>query len=178
MARIPKSRAWTALWIPISSAAAAWIIHAVALWAWHAPTLFEAALHREWIHAVQHLCFLGSAVLFWWTLIHGRHGRLGYGAAVVYVFTTAAHNSILGALLTFAPRAWYPTYVSTAPAWSITPLQDQQLGGLIMWIPAGILLLAVGLALVAGWIAESQRRFEYTRMASLMRAANGGADAT
>jgi cytochrome c oxidase assembly factor CtaG len=175
--RISKSRAWTAIWISISSAATAWIIHAVALWGWHAPALFEAALHQEWIHAVQHICFLASALLFWWTLIHGRHGRLGYGAAVVYVFTTAAHNSILGALLTFAPHVWYPSYVSTVSAWSLTPLQDQQLGGLIMWIPAGVLLLAVGLALLAGWIGESQRRFQYTRMAALMRVQNGAADA-
>ena len=122
----------------ISSAAAAWMIHAVALWGWHVPFLFELALHSESVHAVQHLCFIGSALLFWWTLIHGRHGRLGYGAAVVYVFTTAAHNSILGALLTLAPHPWYPTYVSTAHAWSITPLEDQQLGGLIMWIPGGV----------------------------------------
>jgi len=172
-----KTKIWRGTWIAISSAGAAWVIHAVALWIWHAPSLFEAALHSEAIHAVQHLCFLGSALLFWWTLIHGRHGRLGYGAAVVYVFTTAAHNSILGALLTFAPRAWYPTYASTAQNWSLTPLQDQQLGGLIMWVPAGVVLLIVGLALFAAWLGESQRRFEYTRMAALMKSAKGAAHA-
>ena len=149
------------------------MIHAVALWGWHVPFLFELALHSESVHAVQHLCFIGSALLFWWTLIHGRHGRLGYGAAVVYVFTTAAHNSILGALLTLAPHPWYPTYVSTAHAWSITPLEDQQLGGLIMWIPAGVLLLVIGLALLIAWIGESERRFRYTRVATLVKAADG-----
>jgi cytochrome c oxidase assembly factor CtaG len=172
-----KTMIWSATWIALSSAGAAWIIHAVALWVWHAPALFEAALHSERIHAVQHLCFLGSALLFWWTLIHGRHGRLGYGAAVVYVFTTAAHNSVLGALLTFAPRAWYPTYAGTTQLWSLSPLEDQQLGGLIMWVPAGVLLLVVGLALLAAWIGESQRRFEYTRMSALVKSANGVADA-
>ncbi|HEU5232827.1 MAG TPA: cytochrome c oxidase assembly protein [Terriglobales bacterium] len=177
LGKLSKTKAWRGTWIAISSAGAAWIIHALALWIWHAPSLFEAALHNEAVHAVQHLCFLGSALLFWWTLIHGRHGRLGYGAAVVYVFTTAAHNSILGALLTFAPRAWYPTYVSTAQNWSLTPLQDQQLGGLIMWVPAGVVLLVVGLALFAAWLGESQRRFEYTRMAALMKSAKGAAHA-
>ena len=161
----------------LSSTAAAWMIHAVVLWIWHAPSLFEAALHSEWIHAAQHLCFLASALLFWWTLIHGRHGRLGYGAAVVYVFTTAAHNSVLGALLTFAPRAWYPTYAATTQAWSLTPIEDQQLGGLIMWIPAGTLLLVIGLALMAAWIGESQRRLQYTRLASLIGGTTGAADA-
>jgi putative membrane protein len=177
LGRASKTKVWGATWIAISSAGAAWIIHAVALWVWHAPALFEAALHSEWIHAVQHLCFLGSALLFWWTLIHGRHGRLGYGAAVVYVFTTAAHNSVLGALLTFAPRAWYPTYAATTQLWSLSALEDQQLGGLIMWVPAGVLLLVVGLALFAAWIGESQRRFEYTRMSALVKNANGVADA-
>ncbi|HJW99835.1 MAG TPA: cytochrome c oxidase assembly protein [Terriglobales bacterium] len=174
LGRASKSRIWTGIWMAISSAAAAWIIHAVVLWLWHAPALFEAALHSEWIHASQHLCFLGSALLFWWTLVHGRHGRLGYGAAVVYVFTTAAHNSVLGALLTFAPRSWYPTYTLTTKAWSVTALEDQQLGGLIMWVPAGALLMVIGLALLAAWMGESQRRFQYTRMASLMKMKTSG----
>jgi cytochrome c oxidase assembly factor CtaG len=107
-------------------------------------------------------------LLFWWTLIHGRHGRLGYGAALVYVFTTAAHNSVLGALLTFAPHSWYRTYVASTAAWSLTPLEDQQLGGLIMWVPAGVILLVIGLALFAAWMGECERRFQYTRMAALV----------
>lgn len=177
LGRASKGTIWRGTWIAVSSAGAAWIIHGLALWLWHAPTLFEAALQSEAIHAVQHLCFLGSALLFWWTLIHGRHGRLGYGAAVVYVFTTAAHNSALGALLTFAPHAWYPTYLTTTQAWSISPLEDQQLGGLIMWVPAGVLLLVIGLALLAAWIGESQRRYQYTRMAALEKIANEAAHA-
>jgi putative membrane protein len=164
----PKTKLWRATWIAVSSAGAAWIIHAVALWVWHAPALFEAALDNESVHALQHICFLGSALLFWWTLIRGRHGRLGYGAAIIYVFTTAAHNSVLGALLTFAPHAWYRTYLTTSQAWSLSPLEDQQLGGLIMWVPAGTLLLIVGIALLAAWIGESQRRYQYTKMAALV----------
>jgi cytochrome c oxidase assembly factor CtaG len=167
-----KRRAWIAVWSLISAAPAAWLIHALALWVWHAPRLFEAALRSEGVHALQHLCFLGSALLFWWTLIHGRHGRLGYGAALVYVFTTAAHNSVLGALLTFAPHPWYPTYVASTAAWSLTPLEDQQLGGLIMWVPAGVILLVISLALFAAWMGECERRFQYTRMAALVGAAS------
>jgi putative membrane protein len=166
-----KRRAWVAVWSLISAAPAAWLIHALALWVWHAPRLFEAALQNEGVHALQHLCFLGSALLFWWTLVHGRHGRLGYGAGVIYVFTTAAHNSVLGALLTFAPHPWYPSYVASTAAWSLTPLEDQQLGGLIMWVPAGVILFVIGLALFAAWMGESERRFQYTRMAALV--ANG-----
>lgn len=171
---IVKWRPVAALWVLLSTALVAWLLHAAALWAWHAPSLFDAALENGAVHALQHACFFGTALLFWWTLIHGRHGRLGYGSAIVYVFTTAAHNSILGALLTFAPHAWYAPYASTTAAWGLSPIQDQQVGGLIMWVPAGTLLVIIGVAMLAAWMGESERRFQYTRMAALMRQPAGG----
>ena len=70
---------------------------------------------------------------------------MNYGSGVLYIFTTGVHTSILGALLTFASSVWYPAYRETAPLWGITPLEDQQMGGLIMWIPAGLVYLAAGL---------------------------------
>jgi cytochrome c oxidase assembly factor CtaG len=83
---------------------------------------------------------------------------MGYGAAVLYLFTTAVHTSILGALLTFSPTLWYPAYLRTTAAWGLTALEDQQLGGLVMWVPAGLVYIAAGLALFAGWLRESERR--------------------
>jgi putative membrane protein len=145
-------RGWRAVTTPL----AAWWIHAIALWLWHAPALFEATLTNEWVHAAQHLSFLLSAMLFWWSLFYAR-GRSGYGTAVLYVFTTAVHTSILGALLTFSKVVWYPAYGQTAGAWGLTPLEDQQIGGLIMWVPAGIVYLAAGLALMAAWMRESEQ---------------------
>jgi cytochrome c oxidase assembly factor CtaG len=147
-------KTWYALTIPL----VAWIVHAVALWMWHIPVLFEAVLHSEWIHTLQHLSFLLSALLFWWALIHGRRGWMGYGAAVLYVFTTSIHSGLLGALLTFSRSVWYPSYVGLTTSWGLTPLEDQQLGGLIMWIPAGVLYAIAGLALFAGWLRESESR--------------------
>jgi len=90
---------------------------------------------------------------------------MAYGAAVFYVFTTAVHTSILGALLTFAPHIWYPSYSATTRAWGFTPLQDQQIGGLIMWVPGGLVYLATGLALFAAWLKESDAMLERTRIA-------------
>src|SRR6185437_3045959 len=84
--------------------------------------------------------------------------RLGYGAGVFYVFATALHGGVLGALLTLAPRLVYPIYGPRAARWCVAPLADQQVGGLLMWIPAGALLLVIGLALVAAWVGESERR--------------------
>jgi putative membrane protein len=136
----------------------AWSLHAVALWVWHAPALFQATLTSDFVHALQHLSFLGTALLFWWALLRGSEAHLGYGAAVFYIFTTGVHSSILGALLTFAPSTWYPGYASTTQAWGLTPLEDQQLGGLVMWVPAGLVYLAAGLALFAKWMQSSDAR--------------------
>ena len=63
---------------------------------------------------------------------------------------------MLGALLTFAPVVIYPAYQATAPLWGLTPLQDQQIGGLIMWVPAGVVYMAAGLTLFAAWLRESE----------------------
>jgi len=146
----PVAKTWTFLTLP----AAAWSLHAAAFWIWHAPPLFQATLTSDAVHAAQHLSFLGTALLFWWSLFRG-HRKMGYGAGVLYIFTTAVHTSILGALLTFAPRLWYPAYAKTAGVWGLTPLEDQQIGGLIMWVPGGIAYLIAGLALFAAWLRTS-----------------------
>jgi putative membrane protein len=79
------SRAWRILTAPMF----AWCVHAAALWVWHIPALYGKTLESDIVHTLQHLSFLISALLFWWALVHGREGRLGYGAGVVYLFTTA-----------------------------------------------------------------------------------------
>jgi cytochrome c oxidase assembly factor CtaG len=155
-----KAAWWQAAWRAVTNPFAAWAIHAAALWVWHAPALFQATLESEWVHTLQHLSFFLSALLFWWALVHGRRGLMGYGAAVLYVFTTSLHSGALGALLTFASRLWYPAYATSTQAWGLTPIEDQQLGGLIMWVPAGLVYLVAGLALFAGWLRESDRRVE------------------
>ena len=154
LGHLAKWRPFEAGWRAITSPLVAWLLHAIALWLWHAPVLFQATLTSEWVHALQHSSFLGSALLFWWSLFYVR-GEAGYGAGVLYVFTTAVHTSILGALLTFAPIIWYPAYSQRALAWGVSPVADQQIGGLIMWIPAGLVYLAAGLALFAAWLRES-----------------------
>ena len=163
-------------WLMVSAPIAAWLLSAIALWAWHAPRLFVAALDSDLVHAAQHLSFLGTAILFWWALFHNHAGRLGYGGAILYVFTTAIHTSVLGAWLTFSPQVWYAPYTNTAPLWHFSAIQDQQLGGLIMWVPAGTLLTVVALILLGKWITHSQMRWEYTQTAALIRASQGAAE--
>ena len=136
--------------------ALAFILYGLALWIWHIPALYDAALEHEVVHVVQHLCFFGTAALFWWGIVHGRQGRLGYGAAVVYLFVTAVHGGVLGALLTVSPRVWYVPYLVQHPA-GLTPLEDQQLAGLLMWIPPVLAFAAGALFLFAAWLRQSDR---------------------
>ncbi|HEV7374008.1 MAG TPA: cytochrome c oxidase assembly protein [Pyrinomonadaceae bacterium] len=155
---IGKQKRVQTIWRVLTNPLVAWAIHAIALWVWHAPALFQATLTSDLVHTLQHLSFLGSALLFWWALIHGRRGLMGYGAAVLYMFTTSVHSGVLGALITFAHSVWYPAYASSTASWGLTPLEDQQLGGLIMWIPAGLVYIIAGMALMVGWMRESERR--------------------
>jgi putative membrane protein len=144
------------VWRAITTPAAAFLLYGLALWIWHLPALYERALEHEGIHIVEHLCFFGTAALFWWGIVHGRQGRLGYGAGVVYLFVTAVHGAALGALLTVSPRVWYAPYLAHHPTGS-TALEDQQLAGLLMWIPAGLAFVAGALLLLAAWLRQSDR---------------------
>ena len=154
-ARTPRARS---SWRLVSEPFAAWSLHAAALWAWHAPRFYEAAVASDALHALQHAAFIGTALLFWWSLIHGRRRTLGYGAAVLYLFTTALHTSALGALLVFSDSLWYPSYAATSGTWGLSPLEDQQLAGLIMWVPAGVSYLIAALVLFAGMLRASDER--------------------
>lgn len=148
------ARSWRGLTGPLT----VFVLHAVALWIWHVPRLYEAALRSDALHALEHVSFLVTAALFWWAMIHGRYGRLGYGVAVVYIFLTAVHSSVLGALMAVAPEVWYPGYARAGAAWGVDPLADQQLAGLLMWIPSGVIFIVFGLGLFAAWLGESDKR--------------------
>jgi putative membrane protein len=168
--RWSRAPAFAAFWRRLTAPLVVFVLHGLALWIWHLPSLYQATLDDDFIHALQHLSFFASSALFWWALIHGRFGRLGYGAAVLYVFLTSLHSGILGALLTFAPRLWYPIYEARTSRWGLSPLEDQQLAGLIMWIPAGVVFIVLGLALFAAWLGEAERRVTHTRSETLLRA--------
>lgn len=124
----------------------AWWLFVLSLWLWHQPAAYQAALRWEPLHYLQHASFFGTAVLFWWPIVGPAplRSRLPYPARMLYLFLAWIPNSILGAGITFAPNVLLPAYASQPRHWGLDPLTDQQLAGLLMWIP-GDLLFAFGL---------------------------------
>lgn len=110
---------------------------------WHIPRFYDAAQGRTLTHNLEHAIFLGAALLFWWPVIHpaGGRRRLSYAAGVVYFLPPMLVGTLIGALLTFAPRPLYSYYEHVPRVWGISVLQDQQLAGLIMWVPGGLAFL-------------------------------------
>lgn len=143
------SQPWKVITHPLN----AWVLHAAALWLWHIPAFFEAALLSNTIHVFQHVSFLLSALLFWWSVI-GKDLGGNSGWAILSIFTTMLHTGALGVLLTLSPEPWYTVYDQTGVL-GLSALEDQQLGGLIMWVPAGLAYLIAGLG-ICGWLVKEK----------------------
>jgi putative membrane protein len=143
------SYAWNWLTAPL----VATVLHGVAIWVWHAPALFRKSLTHDWVHWLQHASFLGTGLLFWWAMFSLIRRR--QPAAIGHLFVTSVHTSLLGALLAFSPRAWFEFQSIGAPAFGLTALQDQQLAGLVMWIPGGMSYF--GAALYGGYFFIERR---------------------
>jgi len=98
---------------------------------------------------------------------------MSYGTASFYVFGTAVHCSALGALLTFSTVLWYPAYENTTRFWGLTALQDQQLGGLVMWVPSAAVFILIGLLLFARWVVEAENRQQHSSLQAVLNTAKG-----
>ncbi|HEX5439120.1 MAG TPA: cytochrome c oxidase assembly protein [Gemmatimonadaceae bacterium] len=152
-----RRRGLPAVAAALTTPVVAWVLHTSAIWGWHLPGPYGAALGSEWIHALEHASFFGTALLFWWVAIvpSGRR-QLGFGLAMAYVLTAGMQMSVLGAILTFAHGVWYPAQSTAAQAWGLTPLEDQQLAGIIMWVPSSFAYLAAASWLFVEWIRTGQ----------------------
>jgi putative membrane protein len=110
---------------------------AVALWVWHAPAPYAATFQNDLTYWAMHVTTFGAALWFWTELLHASRGSLGGFAAATLL--TTGQMGLLGALITFAGRPLYAPHALTTYAWGLTPLQDQQFGGALMWVPAGVI---------------------------------------
>jgi putative membrane protein len=143
------------------------LLHAGGLWVWHIPTLYEAALQYEFLHALEHLSFLVPSLLLW-GLVRSGASRSGVraGHAIFYLFIAATQSALLGVLLGLAHTPWYEPHAAGRAGWTMTGLEDQQLGGFLMWVPGGVLYAIAAVILAARWISASERlaaRYEGVR---------------
>jgi putative copper resistance protein D len=138
----------------------AWLLFAAVNWGWHFSTLYNDALENPMLHYLQHASFLAAALLFWWPIIGADPApwRLPHPVRLFYLFLAMPQNSFLGVALMNAGAVLYPHYVTNLRSWGPSPLDDQALGGLIMWAVGDVAFLA-GMALVVGlWVREEDRR--------------------
>jgi putative membrane protein len=128
-------------------------LQSLALLLWHLPVLYDAAVGNDAIHAAEHLTFLGTGLLFWWT-VAGAGRRAGTAAAVLTIFVASLPMTLLGALMTLSTSPWYPTYATHSFAAS---LQSQQLAGVVMWAFGGFVYVLAGAVLFLAWMRELER---------------------
>jgi putative membrane protein len=144
-----------------------WVLYAGVLWIWHLPVAYQAAIVDPLVHDAQHLSFFATACLFWTMLLDPLHRpRLNPLAAVVTLFTTSLHAVLLGVFMALSPVIWYEVYASRTAAWGLTPLEDQQLAGLIMWMPTCLVYPGVAAIVIANWLAirtGSEQRYSRCR---------------
>jgi cytochrome c oxidase assembly factor CtaG len=146
------------IWSRATAPLTATLVQIGVIWLWHVPGPFELALRHEGWHIVQHICFLLSALLFWWAMVFGRSGRQGYGLSAFYLFVTSLAEGGLGALMTFSASPWYADYAAMGMGLiGLTPEQDQQLAGLIMWIPGGMIHAGAAIVMMIRWLGAVGR---------------------
>lgn len=143
----------------------AWLIGMATLWIWHLPTFYDAVLVSEPLHIMQHLSFLVTSTIFWWPVVAPtERQRMPLLASLAYLFAASLANSLLGILISFAPAGLYAPYVHPVDTlgilpllrqgWEISPATDQQIGGLLMWIPGGMAYLFGIFGVLARWYSE------------------------
>ena len=129
---------------------AAGLLHVAAIWVWHVPWLYDAAAEHELVHALEHVIFFGTALLFWWPIIRPAPRlapRLHPGLQIVYLIAATAQSTALGMLLAVPERAFYPHYARVAATLGINAVDDQMVGGGLMWSGAHMYLLPILLIL-------------------------------
>lgn len=131
-----------------------WLAFVLSFWLWHASVLYGAAVEHEWVHALEHATFFGTGLLLWSVVLGPRRVRLERGPGVLFVFLVGLQSVLLSALITFAQEPWYDEYVGAAPGWGLDALADQQLAGVIMWVPTGLVTAAIAIWLLVTWLRD------------------------
>lgn len=133
---------------------AASAVYGLAIWLWHLPALYAAILLDPVVHALGYAALVVASLWFWSQVLRAV-GSAHPLPALPALFATVVHTGVLGALLTFATRPLYPVLAAGAPAWDLSPLEDQQLAGLLMWVPMSLAYIGAALAAAGRQLATS-----------------------
>ncbi|MEA2652294.1 MAG: hypothetical protein QOI85_2015 [Chloroflexota bacterium] len=146
----------------ISFPVVAWVLFAAVNWGWHFSVLYDQALENQALHHLQHAIFLGAALLFWWPVVGADPSpwRLPHPVRLLYLFLAMPQNSFLGVALMSAPTVLYPHYITNLREWGLPPLDDQALGGVMMWVVGDLAFLSAMLVVVVLWMRHEDRRTE------------------
>ncbi len=131
-----------------------------ALWIWHIPDIYDAAVRNELIHLAEHMSFFLGAMLFWWPIIGPAPVRspLGYPQRLIYLLLVVTPSAVLAALVTLAGSSIYDVYDGSNEVWGLDPLSDQRIGGLIMWVPGNFVYLLTMTVLFFKWFESEERK--------------------
>ena len=133
------------------------MLYVAFLLGWHDPNAYQAALQDELIHDLEHLTFFATAVLFWWHVIYAPpqiHKKLPRGARIAYVLAAIPPTMAAGAVIAFSGQPVYPYYAGVPRLWGISVMQDQMLGGVIMWVPGSMMYIVAALILISRWVQD------------------------
>jgi putative membrane protein len=143
---------WYFFWQPLLL----WGVYAFTMWIWHLPRFYEAALRNELLHDFQHISFFITSCLFWRLMLDPIHRfKLKPALGIIYVFATSLHATLLGVFMALAPSVWYPFYEGRTIKFNLSALEDQQLAGLIMWMPACMIYVLVSAYLFILWLKKA-----------------------
>ena len=143
------------------------VISQFILIAWHVPTLFEAALNDRHVHDLEHLSFLAAGILMWWPMLSRSHALPGSEPLwlIPYLFVLPLPTAVLGAVLTFSRQVIYEPYAAAPRLWDITALGDQEISGLIMWVPGKLIFwMVMGIVFYRWFAKETEGDRTETRM--------------
>ena len=146
----------------------AFFLFNIDFWLWHAPPLYNATLSNENLHIFEHMLFIVTAVIYWWPILSPVEAlpRLSLGGQVLYLFLSGMPSVALGAGLTFIQPLYSPYIQQPIRAWGISPATDQQLGGLIMWVPVNIIVIVIVSVLFIRWMQaqDEKQRLQEAQM--------------
>lgn len=158
---LPKKLTKLVQWL--ASPLPAYVLFVGVMWFWHAPSFYGMAQESEPIHIFEHLTYIGAALIGWYPVAGASTSYITKPSPpmrILYLFLLAIPCTALAAILTFAPAPLYPFYVTAPHSFGLDALQDQHLGGLLMWLPTHLVLLLALAITFFKWFTDSNRESE------------------